>query len=124
MNYDQQVMAFAATRLPVIVGAALVLAAGARRWRTDRGAAGLLLVGGVLLAAYAAAWFPVKGPVRAWGVWTDPLWERGWSASGAARPRGFWGGMLVDPRTLLVGAAACGLAAVFLRRDPAGRGAA
>ena len=124
MSYDQQVMAFAATRLPALIGAGLVLAAAAPRWRTDRPAAALLAAGGALLAAHVVARFPVNRGVRAWGVWTDPLWDYLWLAAGTTPPGGLWSGVLFGPRALLTAAAAGGLAAVFLLRDPAGRGAA
>ena len=114
MTYEQEAVAFAATRLPALIGAGLVLAAAARRWRPDRTAAALLAAGGALLLGFAAAEAPVF--VEAVPGWADadPLAEV-LLGSGV----GPFGGAANFARALLAAAAACGLAAAFLRPDPA-----
>ena len=110
MTYEQEVIAFAATRSPVLIGAGLVLAAAARRWRDDRTVAALLAAAGVLLLLGAVGGFPVvQAPFGRRGtLFVIPLWDRTFD----------WNTARWVEHLPLAAAAACGLGAVFLRRPP------
>ena len=111
MTYEQQVLAFAATRLPVLVGVGLLLTAAVRRWRDDRGVGGLLYAAGLSLLAATVAEAPVFEGTAAWGTYTQPLWQ--WALPSVDFRSALWGVHL-----LFAAAAACGLGAVFLRTEP------
>ncbi|MEM9701705.1 MAG: hypothetical protein AAF907_04610 [Planctomycetota bacterium] len=110
MTYEQEVIAFAATRLAVLIGAGLLLAAASRRWQDDRAVAGCLIAAGLLLILGYSGETPL--PADGWGgaVYAEPLYRRvnetgfGWAFGWA-----LW--------AALPASAACGLTAVFLRRE-------
>ncbi|MFH5805228.1 hypothetical protein [Alienimonas sp. DA493] len=109
MTYDQTVLAFAFTRLAILIGVGLLLTAGARRWRDDRAVAGLLCAAGVLLLLRHAAEFPTDG--GGWGRRSAfQLWVRRWP--------GWEDELHWALFALLPASAACGLGAAFLRRRP------
>ena len=114
MSYEEQLTAYAVTRLPVLIAAGLAVVTAARRWRADRTAAALLVLAGLCLLGHGAASCPVVYDRTAWGDLALPLTRHlfGWTDTSG----GHW--EWVD-RWLLAAAAAGGLAAVFLRRDPA-----
>ncbi len=87
------------------------LAAAASRWRDDRTVGALLGLAGALLLAGLLGETPLLALRAAGRTWTETLFERGLGMGWEAARR------LVH--LLLAGAAACGLAAVFLRRSDA-----
>lgn len=113
MSYEYVVLAFVLTRLPISIGAWLLLAAAVRQWRWDQVVAGLLVAGAGLLLLSQLWEFPVRRPGvqfggLPWGI--APLWFW-WSSE--------WESLLMYAHHItLAGAAACGLAATFLRRAP------
>ena len=111
MTYEQQFLAFVATRLPVLIGVGLLLTAAVRRWRDDRGVGGLLHAAGLSLLVAVVAEAPVVEGITAWGPYTQPLWH--WAFPTVHHDSGHWGVHL-----LFAAAAACGLGAVFLRTEP------
>ncbi|WP_206678642.1 hypothetical protein [Alienimonas chondri] len=112
-------IAFVVTRLPVLIGAGLLLAASTRRWRDDRAVARLLIAAGLLLLLGYAGEAPVREAM--WGgtyaaiPLIDWLYDERWLSD---RDRARWGCSIA-----LAASAACGLAAVFRCPAPAKDGA-
>jgi len=109
MTFEQQVIAFALTRLPIVIGAGLLLSAAARQWRDKRGVASLLAVAAVALLTSQAAEAPIWEDGRGFPVTVTRWLNRQGFDLDVIR----WA-FAVE----LAAAAACGLAAVFLRRAP------
>ena len=114
MTYGQEAFAFAATRLPVMIGVGLLFVTAARRWRDDRAVAGWLIVAGATLLTAMIGQIPVEHDYGRGGMWVIPLGERLFEGTWFDRRGTDWGTYL-----LLALAAACGLAAAFWRRAPA-----
>ena len=119
LTYQQLCLAFAATRFPEVVAVGLLLAIAARRWRDDRAAAALLAAAGLVLGLHVAAEAPVLlRTERGGAAVVDPVWERAFGQYLIGDYRDYWSVYwLVALLPAL--AAACGFAALFLRRDPA-----
>ncbi|WP_171186168.1 hypothetical protein [Alienimonas chondri] len=103
--------AFVLTRVPIVVAAIACMWAAARQWRSDRVVATLLFSAALLLLASQASACPVR-VATSWGGDHETTLARWFDLNRRSARDAPWLDL-----SLLAAAGACGLAAVFLRKE-------